>query len=262
MGRIRTIKPEFWRNEALSELPEFCHMLAAALLNYADDEGYFNANPRLVQAECFPLREPSMDTTVALLELSRIGFIRLGLGSDGRSYGHIVHFLKHQTINKASKSKIAVLSIAWPDSGNTTVELLHCYSTEQGTGNGEQGREQGTGNGEISEAKASGADAPQGDPEEMMMSTGIAMLTKAGHPKLAASKIIGKWKKANGVEAVIAAIGRAHRECAAEPVSFIEGVLKFGAKRAKARTPEYGDTRERNGQTEVYHPFDGWRVQH
>jgi hypothetical protein len=33
MGRIRTIKPEFWRNEALSELPEFAHMLVAALLN-------------------------------------------------------------------------------------------------------------------------------------------------------------------------------------------------------------------------------------
>jgi hypothetical protein len=41
MGRIRTIKPEFWRSEDLCSLPEATHMLAAALLNYADDEGFF-----------------------------------------------------------------------------------------------------------------------------------------------------------------------------------------------------------------------------
>ena len=55
MARIRTIKPEFWRHEDLSALPADTHMLAAALLNYADDEGYFNANPKLVEAECFPV---------------------------------------------------------------------------------------------------------------------------------------------------------------------------------------------------------------
>lgn len=143
MGRIRTIKPEFWRNEALSELPEFAHMLAAALLNYADDEGYFNANPRLIIAECFPLREPSMDTTVALRELSRIGYVTLGKGVDGRQYGRILAFNKHQTINKPVKSKIANISISWSDYSSTTVALPH------GTGNGERGSrngEVGTGN--------------------------------------------------------------------------------------------------------------------
>jgi hypothetical protein len=56
MARIRTIKPEFWRHEDLSALPEATHMLAAQLLNYADDYGYFNANPALIKAEVSPLR--------------------------------------------------------------------------------------------------------------------------------------------------------------------------------------------------------------
>ena len=41
MARIRTIKPDFWKHEDLSALPEITHMLAAALLNHADDEGFF-----------------------------------------------------------------------------------------------------------------------------------------------------------------------------------------------------------------------------
>ena len=63
MARIRTIKPEFWKHEDLSALPEITHMLAAALLGYADDEGYFNANPALVKSECLPLRESSVSPT-------------------------------------------------------------------------------------------------------------------------------------------------------------------------------------------------------
>lgn len=108
-GRIRTIKPGFWKHEDLSELPPEVHMLAAALLNYADDEGYFNANSKLVAAECCPLREDSVGTREALGMLSEIGYIRLFTGSDGKAYGHIVTFTDHQKINRASDSKIKSL---------------------------------------------------------------------------------------------------------------------------------------------------------
>lgn len=158
MARIRTIKPEFWRNEDLSELPEPVHMLAAALLNYADDYGYFNANPKLIQAECFPLRELSVSIHAALTDLSRIGYIRIGKGEDGRDYGHIIKFSEHQVINRPSKEKISKLSITWIDSLNT-----HGVLTE-GSLQERKGREQGTGNREMeSRAKAllsSDDDAP------------------------------------------------------------------------------------------------------
>lgn len=143
MARIRTIKPEFWKSEALSALPEPTHMLAAQLLNYVDDEGYFNANPALIKAECSPLREPSVSIPTSLMHLSTIGYCRFGTTGDGRRYGQIVSFGQHQTINRATPSKISGLSIVWDES-----VIAHGVLTEdsllEGKGR-EQGKEQGTG---------------------------------------------------------------------------------------------------------------------
>ena len=50
MARIRTIKPEFWQDEDLATLSEPALILAAGLLNHADDEGYFRAHPGLIKA--------------------------------------------------------------------------------------------------------------------------------------------------------------------------------------------------------------------
>ena len=142
MARIRTIKPEFWRHEDLSELPEATHLLAAALLNYADDEGYFNANAKLVIAECCPLRETSVSVQDSIKQLASVGYLRLGEGRDGRRYGHIVKFLEHQRINRPSPSKIKELDIMWEGSPQTHSQLTEPSHPE---GNREQGKE-GKGN--------------------------------------------------------------------------------------------------------------------
>lgn len=115
MSRIRTIKPDFWKNEDLSALPEATHMLAAALLNYADDEGYFNANVGLIKGEVLPLRDPSVTIHDSLTALKNVGYLRLGEGTNGKRYGHIVHFMDHQVINRPKQSKIKDLEIVWDD---------------------------------------------------------------------------------------------------------------------------------------------------
>lgn len=144
MSRIRTIKPEFWKNERLSELPEAAHMLAAALLNYADDEGYFNANPKLIQGECFPLRELSVSIPDGLTQLADDGYLRLGKGADGKRYGHIVHFSDHQKINRPTASKIKAMQVSWEDAGITHAQLTESSLLE---GNREGNREQGNARG-------------------------------------------------------------------------------------------------------------------
>lgn len=151
MARIRTIKPEFWKHEELSSLPEAVHMLAAALLNYCDDEGYFNANPKLVKAECSPLREPSVSTHDALTQLANIGYLRLGVGSDGKQYGQVVNFEAHQRINRKTESKIKNIEIVWERSVSPHTQLSESSHPER------KGKEQGKEwNGTI------GADAPHG----------------------------------------------------------------------------------------------------
>jgi hypothetical protein len=143
MARIRTIKPEFWKHEELSELPEATHMLAAALLNYSDDYGYFNANPKLIQAECSPLREPSVSIPESLRSLQTIGYISVGKGADGKMYGRVNRFSDHQRVSHPSNSKIQDISITWEDSGNPPEILRNPPETLRP----ERNREQGTGKG-------------------------------------------------------------------------------------------------------------------
>jgi hypothetical protein len=102
--RIRTIKPEFWQNEELANVSAEACLLAIALLNYADDEGCFNAHPKLVSASCCPLRE--MDVVACLRELEEIGYIETIVVS-GRSIGRIVTFTRHQHIARPSRSTLA-----------------------------------------------------------------------------------------------------------------------------------------------------------
>lgn len=113
MARIRSLKPMFFQHDGLSALDAETHILAAGLLCYADDYGYFNANPKLIEAFVFPLRNLSVTVPEMLGSLSRIGYMELGKGADGRTYGHIVNFDKHQRVHNPSASVIKELEIDW-----------------------------------------------------------------------------------------------------------------------------------------------------
>lgn len=158
MARIRTIKPEFWQHEVLSEQPEATHMLAAALLNYADDHGYFNAHPALIKAACFPLRDLTTSVPDSLKRLESIGYLHFATGSDGKRYGWIATFDDHQVVNRAKDSKIKKLLGENDPSG-----IYHVQITDQCMEEG-KGREQGTGNGmEVTPTALSSSDDVQPD---------------------------------------------------------------------------------------------------
>lgn len=138
MARIRTIKPEFWRNEQLAGVSAEACLLAVGLLNHCDDEGYFNANPKLVEADVFPLRELSCNTTVLIQELVSIGYINVFSGSDGKTYGHIVSFERHQVINKKKPSIIKDLCELPYEYGTDTV-VVPVGKERNGKGVGKEG---------------------------------------------------------------------------------------------------------------------------
>ena len=137
MSRIRTVKPSFWADEDLSNLPECVHMLACSLLNYSDDEGYFNANEGLIKASCFPLRDPSVSTHGMLTELSNIGYIELFAGLNNKQYGKVVKFLEHQRVNRPTPSHIKGLIEFTEDSVSTHGTLTEPSSPE---GKGREGK--------------------------------------------------------------------------------------------------------------------------
>lgn len=136
--RIRTIKPTFWKSETMSSISKESRLLAIALLNYADDEGYFMANEALIRGECFPFDNDSKSIRRGLQELSKIGYIALGTTADGQKIGRVCTFLEHQRIDKASPSKIKEKTITWDDSTNTPRVLQESSPPEVEVGSGRE----------------------------------------------------------------------------------------------------------------------------
>lgn len=104
--RIRTVKPEFWTHEQLGSCDDFCRLLALALLNYADDEGYFLANPAIIRGAVFPFMDDHTKIRGSLDELVKVGYLEIGVANDGRNIGRIINFRKHQKIDRPQSSKI------------------------------------------------------------------------------------------------------------------------------------------------------------
>lgn len=73
-------------------------------------------------------------------------------------------------------------------------------------------------------ANATGADAP--DVKKLAFDAGVTILTKHGLKEPQARSLIGKWRKDNGDEAVLAAIGSCQRSNVSEPVSWITATFK------------------------------------
>lgn len=106
MPRIRTIKPDFWSHPILSKQDDPTRLMAIALLNYADDEGYFYAEPNLVRGFCRPFDDNSTITRRCLDNLSKIGYISICKNENYGSIGRIEKFLAHQKIDRATDSKL------------------------------------------------------------------------------------------------------------------------------------------------------------
>jgi len=113
----------------------------------------------------------------------------------------------------------------------------------------------------YSEAEASGADAPHVDPTKVLFDSGVRILGNAGISAAKARAILGKWRKDHGDEAVIAALGKAQREGAVDPVAFCEGVFRF--TKSNRGKPLDGETRTLDdGTLQTYSAFDGWKITH
>lgn len=153
MARIRTIKPEFWQNESLADLEPMTRLLAIGLLNHADDEGYFKASPALIRAAVFPY-DDSANILGMLQELSGAGYLALSTGEDGRQYGWIINFLKHQRVDKPKKSEIKGLCSFQESSKNIPRIIL------------DNSKQEGKGKEEEMEGKGVGADAPPPPPKK------------------------------------------------------------------------------------------------
>lgn len=93
MARIRTIKPQFFLNDELAELPAMVRLLFIGLWTQADREGRLHDRPKRLKAELFPYENYDVDKGLKLL--AETGFIER-YAADGITLIQISNFSKHQ----------------------------------------------------------------------------------------------------------------------------------------------------------------------
>ena len=93
MSRSRNIKPGFFKNELLVELPFEYRLLFIGLWTYADREGRFEDRPTRIRMDLFPA--DSIDINAGLQALNDAGFI-LRFQHKGKGFCQVLAWHKHQ----------------------------------------------------------------------------------------------------------------------------------------------------------------------
>lgn len=100
VARIRTIKPDFWTDDKLTECSLSARLLFIGTWNFADDAGNLDRSAKQIKARVFPV--DNIDCEPLLIELITQGLL-IEYSVDGKKYLHIQGFTKHQVINRPSK---------------------------------------------------------------------------------------------------------------------------------------------------------------
>jgi hypothetical protein len=133
MARARNIKPAFFTNEELVELPFSTRLLFIGLWTIADRAGRLEDRPKRIKIELFPCDDINVDE--ALNDLMARGFV-IRYTAAGQRYIQIVNFERHQNPHRDERQS----SIPPPDehSANTVqAPYEHGANTVQATLNEE-----------------------------------------------------------------------------------------------------------------------------
>ena len=145
MARIRTIKPEFFRHEALFEIARKSglplRLAFIGLWTAADRDGRFKWRPRQLKLDVLPYDE--VDFVAVLDALVSGGFV-MKYVIDGDAFGVIPSWTRHQVINNREAASVlpaplddACLTRAGRVPDACATPLVHAQGEGEGEGEGE-----------------------------------------------------------------------------------------------------------------------------
>lgn len=107
--RARNIKPSFFKNEFIGELPFEARILFIGLWLMADKDGFIEYRPKRIKAEIFPYDNMDSRKIMKLLDLSCKGnpldsVLKTWFENGIPRFIEIVNFKKHQSPHKNEKS--------------------------------------------------------------------------------------------------------------------------------------------------------------
>lgn len=196
MGRIRSIKPAFFRHEELQALGPIPMLFFGGLWTAADREGRFRWDPKQLRLDILPFMEFS--TEEVLETLWRAGFL-VKYHSGGRAFGWIPSWKDHQAINLREAASVlpdpdepgsarASTDVPALDHMQASVPARALTAGREGKGIGREREREGEGEGKAAEPSA---------PSPVPLAVGLvsaviedwnAMAEKAGLPQCRGSE--------------------------------------------------------------------------
>jgi hypothetical protein len=225
VARIRTIKPEFPQSEDIGRLSRDARLLFVQLWTIVDDDGRARAASRMLASLLYPYDDDAPSLIEGWLnELEHAGLIRR-YEFAGAKYLDVINWLKHQKIDRPSKSKLP----SFEDAFASPREFSRALDADLGPRTLDLG-------GERIQPSADDARAPSDDPRTRLFRDGLATIARlTGRGPDSCRSIVGKWLKLANDEAVevLAAIDDADRNRVANPTAWI-------TKRLTANGPQTG----------------------
>lgn len=127
MARARNIKPGFFRNAELVELPVEARLLFVGLWTIADRAGRLEDRPKQIKMELFPADNFNCDDLLS--DLAAIGMVaRYEFG--GKRYLQVINFTKHQNPHRDEKAS-TIPEMCQPCAKQEQETIKHDASTVQ-----------------------------------------------------------------------------------------------------------------------------------
>lgn len=139
MARIRTIKPDFWTDEKVVELPFETRLFYIGSWNFADDNGNLQRSSKKLKMQIFPADLIDCEPLIQSL-------IDQGMFTEycvnGEVFLHIKAFRHHQVINRPSKTGMPTPEMATSPVPLTESSLTEGKEGKEGKGKEGRGKEQ------------------------------------------------------------------------------------------------------------------------
>lgn len=229
MPRARNIKPGFFKNELLAELPAEARLLFIGLWTLADRRGRLEDRPKRIKMEIFPADSVDVDELLQALSdanfIERYGATPVQLGcKHQRQYIQILSFEKHQHPHKNEK-----------DSDIPTPEELGACTGEAPEQHRTNPADSLIPDSLIPDSEPEGSDA-HASLTDRIWSEGLKTLAKiSGKSEASCRSLLGRWRKAHDDGAILATIAQAERDAVSDPAAWITATLKVRCPEGRSR---------------------------
>jgi len=109
MARIRYLKPDFFKDEDIKELPPIARLFYQGLWCFSDREGRGEDRPERLRVEIFPYENIDVESLMVLLSKPKNGSKRPFINryeTDGHRYYEILEWKKHQKPHHTEKQSV------------------------------------------------------------------------------------------------------------------------------------------------------------